>query len=392
MLIYLIIIILLLLLSYFYDLKNKKRNKNFWYFFLLFLFIIIAGVRYRIGGDTIIYMRMYSDIPEFSDLIYGNYSFTTEDPLWIFFCSFLRIFSKDFVLLQLTIAAIVNTSVFLFIKRFSRFVFSSLLLYFCLFYLNLNTEIIRESLAISLFLYAVAFYVNRKWLKYYIIAVIAFLFHSSAIILFFLPLFMNFKSRKFSFYRLLIIMIVGALIVKSIEILGAYLMFSDRLAYKTSNYLNNEYYSSGLENINAFLFQIITFAIFPLGIILYNHLNKINKEHGLLPFMFPFIIVGFFTGFLPILYRFNNYLFLIFIIFCADFFLNFVVRNFNYPKALPFFSLCLCFIYLNIFPLFRPVNTDSRGIIPFNRYYPYSSVFFEEKNQNREWLSRNYEL
>ena len=72
-------------------------------------------------------------------------------------------------------------------------------LVFLLFqFLYLNCEIMRETIAISMFYFAFSFYIKRRWLPYYGICAVCFFFHDAAIFYFFLPLLYPILTREFT--------------------------------------------------------------------------------------------------------------------------------------------------------------------------------------------------
>ncbi|MFK2015199.1 EpsG family protein [Bacteroides fragilis] len=94
-----------------------------------------------------------------------------------------------FFWLQLLQAFIVNSIVLSFIRKYTKYKYTALLLYVLTVYLHYNIEIMREAIAISFFLLSIKYYINKKWLKYYIVILGCILFHYSALFLLLLPFF-----------------------------------------------------------------------------------------------------------------------------------------------------------------------------------------------------------
>lgn len=69
--IYIVILIYLLLLMFLHDYKDYKRNKSFWYYVTLYIFILLTGLRYRIGSDTLAYEVAFNNVPKLSSLTYS---------------------------------------------------------------------------------------------------------------------------------------------------------------------------------------------------------------------------------------------------------------------------------------------------------------------------------
>ncbi|MBS1504558.1 MAG: EpsG family protein, partial [Bacteroidetes bacterium] len=109
---------------------------------MLIVLVCIAGLRYRVGGDTLSYIDEYDEIPYFSQLLKYNFIGSRWDPLWVVFSSICRSINPDFVFLQCIHALIVNTIIFRFIKRNTQYRFTGILLYYMFAYLYFNMEIL----------------------------------------------------------------------------------------------------------------------------------------------------------------------------------------------------------------------------------------------------------
>ena len=81
---------------------------------------------------------------------------------------------------------------------------------YLVFWYNTSFNIIRQSLAIAILLYAFRFLMKEKYKKYYLFVFLAFLFHSSSIICIFLPLLKKLSTSK---KRILYLIIVSVLLL-----------------------------------------------------------------------------------------------------------------------------------------------------------------------------------
>ena len=95
---------------------------------------------------------------------------------------------NDFIFFQIVHSIIINSVVFWFISSNTKNKFTAVFLYFLFLYVLVNMEIAREALAVSVFLVSVKFLQNKKYVAYYLLAIIAFLFHYGAAISFVFPL------------------------------------------------------------------------------------------------------------------------------------------------------------------------------------------------------------
>ena len=149
--------------------------------------ILIVGLRYRIGGDSIDYENEFNRIPTLVHL--GSFRF--ESIRWAPGFTLFMIISKslypDFTMFQLLHATIVNSIIFWFILHNTRNKFIAICIYYISMYLYFNVEVLRESLAVCMFLLAWPFFRKGQWLFYYLMVIGATFFHVSALFTFLLP-------------------------------------------------------------------------------------------------------------------------------------------------------------------------------------------------------------
>ena len=62
--IYFVVFILLLIPVVKYDWMAKTGGESKWYYLNLVVLILLAALRYRVGGDTLMYMSVYDSFPK----------------------------------------------------------------------------------------------------------------------------------------------------------------------------------------------------------------------------------------------------------------------------------------------------------------------------------------
>ena len=148
--IYILVFILLLIPVIRYDLMAKTGGEEKWYYLNLVVLILLAGLRYRVGGDTLMYMSMYDDMPAMDELRYFDFEEALYNPCWYVYVSVFRSMSDDFLLFQFVQAVIVNVVFFRFFKKYSpQYYFSAILLYYIGYYCYFNFIILSILGAIS---------------------------------------------------------------------------------------------------------------------------------------------------------------------------------------------------------------------------------------------------
>lgn len=373
--IYIVVLILLLLLTINYDFSRKRKFSNKWFNFILLIFILIAGFRYKVGGDTQAYYDYYETVKNWdetniSELLVGRFAF-----LWNVFATTCKSISEDFVVLQFVQAVFVNSTLFWFIKKYSKFRFTSLLIYYLFAYLYFNMEIMRESIAISFFLLAYPYFNRKSWVKYYLIAVVSFLFHTSAVIIFLFPLL---RILRFNIRNLLIITALSIsliiLLANSPELLNL-LLFTETIE---SNFRE---YSKYAFNLNGKFFVLISYIGVPFALLLINR-KVLKRRYALFESLYFVyftiaIIYLLFSGFS----RFINYMTPFMVVYLADL-LNNIFANRSYNETIKrLFIISLLFILF--IPKLLYYSSDTSRFYPettkYNLYYPYSSVFTKEE-------------
>jgi hypothetical protein len=374
--IYLLIFIYLLILSFAYEIGNLKKGKNFNKFFLFLILVGLAGFRYRVGGDTYFYMLYYDYLPNLSQIFSIDLGITKFQPLWLLLNAFSRSISPEFYVFQILHATIINSIIFYFFNKNTRYFFTAILMYYLGFYGYFNFEILRESLAICIFLLSINYFVERKWAKYYLLSVVAFGFHFSAIILFVLPFL---KRIPITFPAITIIVILGILLN------SIFLNFINSLSISNGLLLSLDAYREYKYTLWGLLSIVLLWIIYPIIILkISTNLNIKNNLHTFLQF---YILIGSFSLLFFIFFRFRNYFIPFLFLFLAEILHKLFrlksFKDFRIPVLLIVFSF---FTFIHTYSYF----TDTSDLVPkskwYSRWYPYNSIFDKRTDQTRERL------
>jgi hypothetical protein len=245
-----------------------------------------------------------------------------------------------------------------------------------------NFEVIRESLAVAISLLAYDSLIRKKWISYYLIAIVCFLAHSSAIMIFILP-FLMYVSRanigKLLLISMLVFFIMGRYINEMILANLNLLMVNERIAGKLMVYLGREevVFSTGFFLKNVF---------FPSLVFLGN--NLLGNQTRFSVFTKIFLLLGCISMFIPVADRLLNYLVVYYIINMTEVIFMIVERL----KGVSFKLLVTASIvmFFAIAPVSWFFTVDTRiSEYNYHRYYPYSTYFFKEINLTREKFYRN---
>ncbi len=397
--IYLIIIIILIPLIYHYDYRNHIRNRNLWFNFILLILILVSGLRYRLGVDTLNYVEHYKYSPDLSNFFSTDFSQTRFGIGYLILSSICKSITNDFTLLQLIISTFVNTSILRFFYKNTPRVFSAILLYFCICYLYYNMEIIREAIAISMFLISWRYFVEHLWIKYYLCVLIAFLFHPSSLILVFLPLgFLPVFNRLFNLNwttPVWIIIFYGVGIFLSIRFFDLLRLIN---LSQADTYADMYEMSDQSNSINLNILGIISFTtisiLYPLVATWCINSGKVRNKFfsdpkyasALYVIIFWSIYFAVFSQSIFILTRFSNYFTPFIVLVISDVLFDRILLsklNLKLKLSFPLWAILIfpyfLFSMANLFSQYH--DTSYRTI---QKYYPYSSVLTKEIDADRE--------
>jgi hypothetical protein len=384
--IYIIILLFLLLFSIHYDVNNYRVSNTLIFFWWL-IFVLLAGLRYRVGGDTISYMIYYEKVPDLKHLNF-NYLISNEyQPLWIILCSLCKSITKGFTFFQIIHAIILNSVIFYFIRKNTSYFFTGILFYFIFYYLYFNTEILREALAVSVFLLSLKYFFSEKWLMYYILCFVAFMLHLSAVILFFLPLFKTIWTNR-------------SYIILSVILLTLFILFKNYISNNLINYIPYEAIRikatnlmgalGAKANLNGIIYTSVVYIIIPL-VLIYISEQFVGYKSRFRPFLIAYITISLVSIFLSPVYRFLNYITPIYYLFLA----NMLHELFRYSRVRRFRYTIVLIVFLLPFSVhLLTIGKNTSDKVPgtrfYSRYTPYYSVLNKKIDKKREQLVKIY--
>lgn len=320
--IYFIIILLFAFPVLFCDFKLWNYGESYargniyqkYYYFLYAIVVLLFGLRNFVGGDTIGYMNMWSGLPTLDKLGVFDFINAKYAPMWYIFNAVCKSINGEFWTFQIFHAIIVNAVIFYTISKYSNYRFTAILFFALSELLYFNCEILRESLSVSCGLLAFNYYVDKKWGKYYILALLALSFHKSAVCLLFLPLIYNYTSTKISNKQLAILVVCG-FVFSTFVLPYAVRVFMPFFADSFEGY-STMHRASILGTLRSCLFVVLlTYLI--------KHYET-SDEHDIVIVGTKFYLLAQVIGlFLPIFStRFINYFLIYYIILLADFVWN----------------------------------------------------------------------
>lgn len=362
------ILVLIYIISLVIRFPKLDKNANISYWFLFLIFILVAGFRYNVGLDTIYYTSEYQNFPTLDELNQFYIENSNYQILWILFESSIKSLTDSFYFLQIILAIFVNIVVFHTIRKHSINPFFTILLYYLLFYVNLNMEILRESIPICLFLIGIPLLKKKKYINYFILSIIAYFSHESAIILFVFPFIIKLKISK----KIYVIGIITLLIFSSI--LSIYIINNLEIIKFLINENKHDYFDQTDIPLSTQIFNILKYVAIPTFILLlfYEKITDLERK-----IIFCYVIFSIFSTQFFIFYRIRDYFLIFFLIALTNGFVkHFQTKIGQKPNV---FKPLFLFIFLFSF-LFRSyyINAPNKHYQIYLNYYPYNFILDEE--------------
>lgn len=367
---YHLLFVILLIFSFFefFGKSNKVIEKSL--FILLLLFVTL---RYGQGSDYFNYIYLFNHSASNFDnaLLNNDFSIITQE---ISFTALSYIWLKILHFTPESLTAIFSffsfLLVWLFIKKYSLKPITSLLFFYCTFYLIYPFSAIRQSICISIFIfYLIPHLQNRRYLKYYLLSILLFSIHYSSIILFVIPIVNLIKNYKASqvYFISGIAFVIGLLFY---QFLFTFFSAIDVIAGKISVYTEVEKF-----DFTSLILRITMFI--PI-----LHTSKIFERNSFRDLFLKIYILGFllyllFMGSSLISSRINVYMRYFEMILLVDFLVYFFYKKWNRILSYSFIITIMTVLYIkniNSFldqgPYYSEVNFTN---------YPYVSVFNKSK-------------
>lgn len=262
--------------------NKSKRNSNLFLFIIGFGLIFISGFRtIDIGVDTLQFCTNYVKIAGCGS-VNEALAVTRYESGFVLFCYLLTRVSSNYQLLLFFSSFIITISILDFIKNNSQDIALSVYFYITMSFFGMYMNIMRQALAIAIFLWIYdKYYKDGKFIKYSIGVLIASSFHSTALVLLMLPLIskINFKPK------MILLMSVGSILLFAFErqIITKIAFFTGYYGYLTkANYFEANYFG-------ALILFLVNLLLFSFCFIQRNQLN--NREENLLKVSFVSLLL-----------------------------------------------------------------------------------------------------
>ena len=184
--------------------KKKEKKKTVIYIILSFLILVFtASFRYAIGFDYFSYKNIYETISglEFNDIL--NYYW--KEPLFFILCKLFCILGCPYHLFLVFLNIFLISAVLWFVFNYSKIPWTSIYFYITLQFLAYNMNLLRQSVALTFFLFAYPFLKDKKIVPYTILIITGGMFHNTLLLLF--PFYFLLTKKNTKKYTLLVIVL-----------------------------------------------------------------------------------------------------------------------------------------------------------------------------------------
>lgn len=172
--------------------EDKAIKKNI-YIFLIGVLVIFFGTRNYIGYDWYNYKPNFEQTQNILELIKNGFVKDGFEKGYQFYCATIKLLTSNYIIFNFINTIIDFILIYFIFKRYSNFPILSLLIFFGVYGLALEIDMIRNVKSILLFILSIEYIEDRKILPFIALNILGFLFHTSSLI--YLPMYFILKIK-----------------------------------------------------------------------------------------------------------------------------------------------------------------------------------------------------
>ena len=238
---YVLMVMLYAVLGYLYYRADDEQYKNYCNAAAAALFVLFFGFRGFLLTDWILYYPYYMNL-EWGDIF--NFFIPDKqglEPGFALLCMVCKTLSLgSYHFLEFTITCIVLACLYRFMRRYMGNVALGLMIFIAFNGVGVVCNLLRNSVAIAIFLLALPYLEQRRPLEYYLLCLLALTFHASALV--YLPLYFFFHLFPSRWVYLVVFVAANAAFVTRFSIVEQLLEamgLSGEAAMKAEAYTGN---------------------------------------------------------------------------------------------------------------------------------------------------------
>ncbi len=186
---------------------SEKHRFDIPLFAIIIILVFFAGLRNNYN-DTALYIKTFRSAETVADF-WKTSPGLVDNPLFYSFRNFFKhSISDNQHLYLLTLSTFTNTTLVLFIRKYSTNFTLSMVVFFAigLFYDTMGAT--KQTFAIAILTFGLRALFKKKYLLFYLIVFLAMLFHTYAVFFAILPLFMNRPWSLFTYVTILSVIVL----------------------------------------------------------------------------------------------------------------------------------------------------------------------------------------
>lgn len=360
-----IVVLLFAVISEKYANKKNKKDKIIFginTFLVIVIPAVMAGLRsIDVGKDTAGYVFNAFEFAVNKYRIIDIINYCDVEPLYAIINLIVASVTDNINVLLFVIQLLINTIFFIAcynLKDNQSYALPYTL--FIILFFNKSLNMVRQTIAIGFILLAYGQAVNNKFIRYFVLNIIAVLFHKTAIIafpIFFILKLINSKNSKKNIFIIVCISISIIILFRPIIML---LINMNILDTRYKNYINF--------NSDIILFELLFMSIILVISVLFRkkliEINNYNKSYML------FLAISIILYFLGIFNTFTNrlsYYYYYFVIFLIEEIVRVIVlkRQKKFAQIITTFAILLTITYSSIYYGFYKLDDT----VPYKTYY-----------------------
>lgn len=378
MLFYLSIFVICVITAVINSRLENEKDRRIFEIAILIILCVVSGTRYNLGGsDYFVYKTVYKSVP-----LIQNFDFNTVQKIYgtfgmekgyLFFNSLVKTLGFNFYGFTLINSIIFYMCLYIGLKRYIKNFnyFLVIFLYKMFFY---DTFIsLRQPIAMAIFFIALQFIEKREPIKYWLLCLLAFTFHNSAIIL--LPLYfinkIKISKKMFKIINIiglvfLILNMTGIFVFNPTGIVNKIFSSNENALEKAEGYFETDEKISIIHTLEYYLIAIIIYFNYDYVQNKDEHSNYILNLFLILMFIFTLL-----RGFV-IITRIKDYFLWTYPVILYYLIENKECRN---KIVLSITSVIICLYgYMRYIKKF-----DNGGLMPYNSYLNDNINIYNEK-------------
>lgn len=274
----------------------KPYNRAFNFLFLLLAFL--SAFSYGVGPDTGRYIIEFNNFHDLPHLTKYDFSMTRDQPLYVLVNSLCKTIYDDFLTLQLLQVFLLYHSLYLVLRMLDLRKIWLLFLFFGSNYISVLSGR-RECFGLACCLYAMLFYINNRWIFYYILVILGFLFHSGMFVFALFPLLKLLEKVT------IINVVVVVVSIFLVQYLFEYIQVFDDVVNDDDSILRYSFESDNQLKFSTGLYVFIQLLIFFWMVVKENGNFYDGYEKDFIYLSFFSVSLVFLSASLPIIYRYR---------------------------------------------------------------------------------------